>query len=74
MRLQPEIESVSIVMRGSFNPAILYHINVEREWGIQISTTALWHFLRRGGFRQKVPRPVHAKADPVAQEAFKKNC
>ena len=46
---------------------------VEREWGIQMSTTALWHFLRRGGFRQKVPLPVHAKADPVAQEAFKKN-
>ena len=32
-----------------------------------------WEWLRRLGFTSKSPRPHHAKADPVAQAAFKKN-
>lgn len=31
-----------------------------------------WDYLRRLGFRLKVPRPSHASADPEAQEAFKR--
>lgn len=31
-----------------------------------------WEYLRRLGFTPQVPRPRHAQADPVAQEAFKR--
>lgn len=48
-------------------------LEIEREFGIQISQTALWRLIRGMGFKQKVPRPSHAKADPKAQEDFKKN-
>jgi len=47
---------------------------VEREFGVRVGITPLWLLVRKLGFRQKVPRPVHAKADPKAQKAFKKNC
>jgi transposase len=47
---------------------------IERQFGITISIMPLWLHLRKMGFRQKVPRPVHAKADRQAQEEFKKNC
>jgi putative transposase len=46
---------------------------IKNEYGIQISQTALWKLIRKIGFKQKVPRPSHAKADPKAQEDFKKN-
>jgi transposase len=49
-------------------------LEIEREFGVTISIMPLWSHLRMMGFRQKVPRPVHAKADRQAQEAFKKNC
>ena len=32
-----------------------------------------WDALQRLGFSPRVPRPQHAKADPVEQEALKKN-
>jgi transposase len=46
---------------------------IERVFGIRVGKTPLWLFIRKSGFRQKVPRPVHAMADPLAQETFKKN-
>ena len=46
---------------------------LKQEYGITISLMPLWLYLRRMGFRLKVPRPVHAQADRRAQEAFKKN-
>ena len=48
-------------------------ITIQEEFGISISLMPLWRHLRRMGFRLKVPRPVHAKADFQAQQAFKKN-
>jgi len=45
---------------------------IKGEWGIEISQTSLWRVIIGMGFRQKVPRPLHAKADKEAQEAFKK--
>ena len=46
---------------------------IKRDFGIRISRTSLWYHVHKMGFRQKTPRPVHAKADRQAQEAFKKN-
>lgn len=46
---------------------------VERVFGIKVSVASLWTTVRSMGFRQKVPRPAHEKADPQAQESFKKN-
>jgi len=43
------------------------------EFNVHLSQAALWHMVRKLGFKQKVPRPTHAKADKQAQESFKKN-
>ena len=47
---------------------------VKRMFGIEIGKTPLWLLVRELGFRQKVPRPHHAKANYEEQEIFKKNC
>lgn len=46
---------------------------IESEFGVSLGKTATWDLVRHLGFRQKVPRPHHAKADKQAQESFKKN-
>ena len=46
---------------------------IETEFGISLGPTATWDLVHQLGFRQKVPRPRHAKADKQAQESFKKN-
>jgi len=46
---------------------------IETEFGISLGQTATWDLVQQLGFRQKVPRPRHAKADKQAQESFKKN-
>jgi transposase len=46
---------------------------IEREFGVSLGQTATWDLVRQLGFRQKVPRPWHTKADKQAQESFKKN-
>jgi transposase len=46
---------------------------IASEFGITLGKTATWDLVRQLGFRQKVPRPRHAKADKQAQENFKKN-
>ena len=46
---------------------------LEKEFGVDISRTPLWKHLKKMGLVLKKPRPVHAKADINAQEAFKKN-
>jgi transposase len=46
---------------------------IEKEFGICISLMPLWKLIRSQGFRQKVPRPMHAKADEKARSEFKKN-
>jgi len=46
---------------------------IEEVFGIRTSMTSLWNVIRAIGFRQKVPRPYHAKADKNEQERFKKN-
>lgn len=46
---------------------------IQTVYGIIISQPGLWKNLRKWNLVIKKPRPVHAKADPAAQTAFKKN-
>jgi len=46
---------------------------IETEFGISLGKTATWDLVHQLGFKQKVPRPRHAKADKQEQESFKKN-
>jgi len=45
---------------------------VEKQFGIGLSRTRMWVWMRAWGFRLKVPRPRHAQGDPEAQAALKK--
>ena len=45
---------------------------VEREWGVSYEYKGMYALLRRFSVRPKVPRPAAEKADPKAQEAWKK--
>ena len=46
---------------------------IEKEFTVTIGTTPLWNHIRRMGLVLKKPRPLHDKANPEEQEAFKKN-
>jgi transposase len=46
---------------------------IAEAFGVSISLNPPWKMVHKMGFRQKVPRPRHAKTDPKAQAAFKKN-
>jgi len=48
-------------------------IEIEREFALRIGTTPLWKHLAKMELGLRRPRPIHAKADREAQEAFKKN-
>ena len=41
--------------------------------GRAVSATTGWRYLRRLDWRRSRPRPRHIKADPAAQQAFKKS-
>ncbi len=45
---------------------------VEEKFGISISETTGYRFLRSSGFSYITPRPSHYKKDPQKQEEFKK--
>jgi len=47
-------------------------MHIARRFGVESGLTSLWYQVHRRGFRQKVPRPVHAKGDKEAQASFKK--
>ncbi|WP_349262833.1 winged helix-turn-helix domain-containing protein [Allocoleopsis sp.] len=42
----------------------------ERKFGLCIG----WDYLKKCRYSAQRPRPRHAKADPEAQQEFKKNC
>lgn len=50
---------------------VLQH-HIAKQFGIEIGLTALWRQVHIMGFRLKVPRPAHAKADIFMQDDFKK--
>ncbi len=45
---------------------------VEKEWGVEYRYKGMYAVLARLGVRPKVPRPTAEKADPEAQEAWKR--
>jgi len=45
---------------------------IQQEFGVLYSLPGLYDWLHRMGFSYLAPRPRHEKADPQAQEAFKK--
>jgi transposase len=45
---------------------------IEEQTGRKVHPQRGWEYLKRLGYSQRVLRPRHAKADPAAQEAFKK--
>jgi transposase len=54
-----------------FNGPAIQHI-LEREFGVLYSLRAVQKLLHRLGYSYISPRPKHKKADPQAQEDFKK--
>ena len=48
-------------------------LEIKRQFKITITHTPLWKQIKKMGFKQKIPRPVHAKSSKKEQEAFKKN-
>ena len=40
----------------------------------QVAPQRGWEYLKQMEFRLRVPRPEHQQQDPMAQEAWKKNC
>lgn len=45
---------------------------LKEEYGVELCESAVYFFLHRIGLSSIMPRPRHRKADPIAQEAFKK--
>ena len=45
---------------------------VEEEWGVKYRYKGMYALLARVGVRPKVPRPAAEKADPQAQESWKR--
>ncbi len=46
---------------------------IESHTGRKVHPQRGWEYLKRLNYSKRVLRPRHAKADPAAQEAFKKN-
>jgi transposase len=63
----PTPEDGTCTLRGPEIRALL-----EREFGVAYSLPAVYFLLHRLGYEPLDPRPRHLKADPEAQEGFKK--
>lgn len=57
--------------KGSFTTAEDVRRWVSEEFGVTYRPKGIYGLLRRVRCRPKAPRPIHAKADPQAQEAWK---
>jgi transposase len=58
--------------QGTFTTAADVRRWVAEEFGVTYRPKGIYGLLRRVGCRPKVPRPIHVKADPAAQEDWKK--
>lgn len=66
-RMEERAGSGEIITAKQLLPEIV------RETGHEVSLAYVYGLLRRHRWRKLMPRPHHVKADPNAQEAFKKN-
>ena len=58
--------------QGQFRTYVEARDWVEGEWGVSYKYKGMYALLRRLSVRPKVPRPAAEKANPEAQEAWKK--
>ena len=58
--------------RGEIATSTEIHHALEAHVGHAVHPSTVYRLLARHGWRKLVPRPTHPRADPVAQEAFKK--
>jgi len=65
-------ELVERAGRGEFRTYEEARRWVEQQWGVEYRYKGMYAVLARLGVRPKVPRPAAEKADPEAQEAWKK--
>jgi transposase len=72
--LTPEQEATvgEEAAKGSFTTAADVRRWVAEQFGVTYRSKGIYGLLRRMRCRPKVPRPIHAKADLAAQEAWKK--
>lgn len=64
--LRPKAEKGTILVVADVHQAL------EKRLGVPVSLQTVYDLLARHGWRKVKPRPRHVKADPAAQEAFKK--
>jgi transposase len=57
---------------GSISTAAQIKQAFEAQVGQEVAESTIYRLLDRHGWRKLVPRPVHPKADPTEQAAFKK--
>ena len=57
---------------GQIATAAEIHAALEARLGQPIHLSTVYRVLARHGWRKRVPRPTHPKADPAQQPAFKK--
>lgn len=50
----------------------LLRLHILEQFGVSISQTRMWTWMRAWKFTLKVPRPKHQKGDPLLQAEFKK--
>jgi putative transposase len=60
------------VATGRFRTAAEVRRWVTERWGVSYTEGGMYALLGRLGCAPKVPRPLHANADPAAQERWKK--
>ncbi len=65
-------ELVKRAGRGQFRTYVEARDWVESEWGVSYEYKGMYALLARLSVHPKVPRPAAEKADPKAQEAWKK--
>ena len=73
-RLRPE-QRQALLARAATGAFRTYHEArewVEEQFGVRCSYKGIYALLARLGVRPKVPRPRAAKADPAAQEGWKR--
>ena len=80
--LLPRLQEQAFCQRIETGPKDQDHVSVlngpaiqrilDREFGVRYTLWGTYHLLHRLGYSCLCPRPQHEKADPHAQEAFKK--